>query len=431
MPPSAGISWELEGICFRALEKNPALRFKDGQEFATALGSCSRILRVDVYNDYMARRNISPRENRSERLNDWVEQFGKADAKERQNPSWRMEKYAIIRAVEDHLEATGAMIGSAEFKLALKAASALESINDPGAADTYIRFARLVGISADATISRKGLLLIGAARRLQSIGSEIQIKGKSVTGKEIDVRTLRGKVVLVDFCDSMYRRNNLYDLGTEFLQIKKVHERYREHGFDIVSVFLDHSETDLAAFLATEKLPWTCIHDKVGEDNNQTTYGIVNIPRAILIDRDGRIISLQARGSELERLLSNLIPGVSELPITTKPQAKRQGGWFMIGFALCAVVPSFMIFMWSLLDLFKSAEGLRGGFLTVVFGFAVMFALTIVLRLLLPCLILGVAYTACAYLLCVSYRLALMALCKVAGQTYCGPQLFEFPQVPE
>ena len=37
-------------------------------------------------------------------------------------------------------------------------------------------------------------------------------------------------------------------------------------------------------------------------------YGVFAIPQAILVGRDGNVVSLRAHGEELERLLAELIP---------------------------------------------------------------------------------------------------------------------------
>jgi hypothetical protein len=42
-----------------------------------------------------------------------------------------------------------------------------------------------------------------------------------------------------------------------------------------------------------------------------THYGISGIPTAILVDKEGKVISLRARGPELERLLEEQLGAVT------------------------------------------------------------------------------------------------------------------------
>ena len=59
--------------------------------------------------------------------------------------------------------------------------------------------------------------------------------------------------------------------------------------------------------LDKEKLPWACIHDMPGDKSLSSQYGVMFIPLPILVDREGRVVSMSARGPELERLLEKYI----------------------------------------------------------------------------------------------------------------------------
>jgi hypothetical protein len=66
--------------------------------------------------------------------------------------------------------------------------------------------------------------------------------------------------------------------------------------------------------MENEKLPWLCLFDpQPGKDLQPLAeyYGIFSIPQAILVDQEGRVVSMNARGAELERLLEKHI-GPSE-----------------------------------------------------------------------------------------------------------------------
>ena len=82
----------------------------------------------------------------------------------------------------------------------------------------------------------------------------------------------------------------------------------------MIGVNLDDEKSTVEAFLQKEKLPWkTLFNDQPGQTgfNNPLArrYGISGIPTVILVDREGKVISLNARGPELGRLLAEQFDG--------------------------------------------------------------------------------------------------------------------------
>jgi hypothetical protein len=82
---------------------------------------------------------------------------------------------------------------------------------------------------------------------------------------------------------------------------------YHDRGFDVVGVSVDRDREALEEFLQQTPLPWTTLHEQGGQHPEASYYGISAIPTTILIGRDGKVVSLTARGPELTRLLKKLI----------------------------------------------------------------------------------------------------------------------------
>ena len=84
------------------------------------------------------------------------------------------------------------------------------------------------------------------------------------------------------------------------------HKKYGAKGFEIISVSLDRSDADITKFVEARKLPWKSINiddsKKLAE-----TYNVTSIPYPVLVGRDGRVVSLRARGPQLELLLDRLM----------------------------------------------------------------------------------------------------------------------------
>ena len=127
-------------------------------------------------------------------------------------------------------------------------------------------------------------------------------------GKSISLQDYRGKVVLLDFwavwCPPCI---------VEMPNVKRVYDTYKDHGFDIIGVSLDTDETRLRNYLKENNIPWRQIFS--GQKWNSPLaqkYHIRSIPAPWLISRDGTLISREARGAKLERLVGEALKGKTE-----------------------------------------------------------------------------------------------------------------------
>ncbi|WP_459554737.1 TlpA family protein disulfide reductase [Lacunimicrobium album] len=147
----------------------------------------------------------------------------------------------------------------------------------------------------------------GTARRIRLPGSEMELTGTTMDGEHFDIKQLHGKVVLVDFWD-MYCK----PCRAEFPRVKKLYEQYKPDGFEVVGVNLDTEVETLKKVLAHEDLPWTTLNEPTDSKKRgwinpvAKHYGINAVPCMILIGADGKVISITARGEELERLLADI-----------------------------------------------------------------------------------------------------------------------------
>ena len=83
--------------------------------------------------------------------------------------------------------------------------------------------------------------------------------------------------------------------------VKKVYEKYKDKGFDIIGISLDNDETELRNFLKENDIPWRQVFSGKGwQSPVAQQYGIYSIPNMWLIDKEGKLISNNARGEKLE-----------------------------------------------------------------------------------------------------------------------------------
>jgi hypothetical protein len=96
------------------------------------------------------------------------------------------------------------------------------------------------------------------------------------------------------------------------------YEKYHEKGFEVVGISLDDSTENVSAFLETNKIPWVTLIDedetKRGFDNPLARhYGVNGIPQVILVDQEGKVVSLEARRTR-SRLEKRRRPKRNRLP---------------------------------------------------------------------------------------------------------------------
>lgn len=119
-------------------------------------------------------------------------------------------------------------------------------------------------------------------------------------GKPISLADYRGKVVLIDFWATWCN-----PCIAEIPNIKTVYKKYHNEGFEVVGISLDLEEAALRTFVKENELPWRQIFDGKGRESPlKKQYGIGGIPAPFLLDREGKVISVNARGSRLGKLVA-------------------------------------------------------------------------------------------------------------------------------
>jgi thiol-disulfide isomerase/thioredoxin len=145
-------------------------------------------------------------------------------------------------------------------------------------------------------------------------------------GQPIDWAAYRGKVVLIDFwatwCDACIR---------EMPNILKNYALYHDRGFEVIGISSDEKREEVIALMASRKIPWAMAmaSDFRGTGREMSLpdyYGITLYPTTILVDKEGKVVSLQARGPELGRQLEQLLgpPGEKEKKEVEKKEEGKQ-----------------------------------------------------------------------------------------------------------
>ncbi|MBL9214728.1 MAG: TlpA family protein disulfide reductase [Opitutaceae bacterium] len=171
----------------------------------------------------------------------------------------------------------------------------------PGA-DEEIR--ALFSANASETLQdlARGLDAVAAAR-----AAPVELRFTAIDGQEVDLAKLRGKVVLLDFrgvtwCGACREEEPF---------MKEAYARYRDHGFEILTITYEMREASRAfvqAYARERGLAWPFYFDGRGAENpHLKRFGITSVPQHFLLDRDGRLASTEVRGARLDPAVRRLL----------------------------------------------------------------------------------------------------------------------------
>ncbi|MDC0231302.1 thioredoxin-like domain-containing protein [Aureispira] len=150
---------------------------------------------------------------------------------------------------------------------------------------------------SDKVVQYKGTATIGELA--------VNIKGNTPDGQTIELSSLRGKYVLIDFwaswCGPCRKENP---------NVVRMYNKYKDKGFDILGVSLDNNKDKWKAAIKKDNLTWHHISDLKGWSSALSKpYGVKGIPHTVLVDKEGVIIAKKLRGHALEAKLKELLEG--------------------------------------------------------------------------------------------------------------------------
>ena len=209
---------------------------------------------------------------------------------------------ALLADLQKYLEAEKRLTNQ-HLRLATATVQVINRIDEKQREDYFKSIGQLYAKSVDNDLRNFGARLGKPPEVAGSAlaGTKMEITGSSAAGGQFVWPNYRGRVVLVDFwatwCGPCIR---------ELPNVRRVFEKHRDHGFDVVGISLDSDTDKLQDFLQQNDLPWVTLSG----DSNQaiaTRYGVRGIPTMFLIDKEGKIVAQGHNIGQLEGQIPALL----------------------------------------------------------------------------------------------------------------------------
>lgn len=129
-----------------------------------------------------------------------------------------------------------------------------------------------------------------------------EIAGKDTSGNSYNYDFSDKKLVLIDFWASWCTPCRIANP-----ELKKLHEKYKDKGFDIISVSMDQTISRWKNAINEDGLPWTNICEGVrpSESINYERFNTTALPLNYLVNSEGKIIAKDLDTYSIEKMLQN------------------------------------------------------------------------------------------------------------------------------
>jgi thiol-disulfide isomerase/thioredoxin len=137
----------------------------------------------------------------------------------------------------------------------------------------------------------------------ERLKSPLDLRFTAVDGTPVDIASMRGKVVLVDFWATWCG-----PCKAEAPKVVAAYQKFHDQGFEIVGVSLDHDRDSLLKYTVANGMTWPQYFDGKGWQNSiSTEFGIRAVPAMWLVNKNGYVVTTNGRDDlegQVEKLLA-------------------------------------------------------------------------------------------------------------------------------
>ncbi len=148
----------------------------------------------------------------------------------------------------------------------------------------------------------------GARRMREAVGKPFDLEfTDAISGSTISMKNLKGKVVVVDFWATWCG-----PCVAEMPHMKQLYAEYRGKGVEFLGISLDQPKEQggldsLKKYVKDNGIAWPQYYQGKGwESEFSRSWGINSIPSMFVVDTEGKLYSVEARG-KLEQIIPKLL----------------------------------------------------------------------------------------------------------------------------
>jgi thiol-disulfide isomerase/thioredoxin len=135
----------------------------------------------------------------------------------------------------------------------------------------------------------------GFLNRVDSYDKPVVMQFTAVDGREVDLASMKGKVVLVD-----YWATTCVPCVAELPRVKAAYDKFHAQGFEVIGISCDTDKDALNKFLKEKGFSWPQYFDGKNQESNKFAqgFGIDGIPHMFLVDKKGLLSFDNVRASD-------------------------------------------------------------------------------------------------------------------------------------
>jgi thiol-disulfide isomerase/thioredoxin len=151
-------------------------------------------------------------------------------------------------------------------------------------------------------------MIQGTRRQKEGVGKPFDLEFTDVIkGSTVSIKGLKGKVVVIDFWATWCG-----PCVAEMPNMKELYAKYHDKGVEFIGVSLDQPKEDggldaLKSYVKKNEIAWPQYYQgNYWNSEFSKSWGINSIPTMFLVDQDGKLVSVEARG-KLETMIPELL----------------------------------------------------------------------------------------------------------------------------